>query len=381
MTMDTTTSNTTVHVRRHHSLNDLMLHRPSTKRIKLNPPRVNNFQQSRVQAFLSSQNSKSSFPIMKLKAFEMRDWKASSFKKQTKPYPLQAATKEERFQENEPNKLTSAPDFYKLRGGSPMYPCAPSSPNVAMGASSIAARMICWLLNWSASATLKPLDGGTNDDDSCSSSQCSSETDDSVAESVVDASGGTPSTNVGTSFTISSQAEAYFEFQHTKHEPHDDDLEYTITQMDVMRMMRNASRHLDVDCILKLPVYTYQEPTRINNEQQLQNQSDFSWLLVPSADPTMSQEQQPKQETLDACVICLEHFVTGDRLRVLPACQHKFHTGCIDRWLSGSSSFDDCVTSGCPTCKKRAVVDEHEGFPSWAFVKIGENALARSSTE
>ena len=29
------------------------------------------------------------------------------------------------------------------------------------------------------------------------------------------------------------------------------------------------------------------------------------------------------------------------------------HVGCIDRWLSGAQSDNECNTSGCPTCKKR----------------------------
>ena len=33
----------------------------------------------------------------------------------------------------------------------------------------------------------------------------------------------------------------------------------------------------------------------------------------------------------DTCVICLEHFIDGDRLRVLP-CDHSFHVGCIDTY-------------------------------------------------
>ena len=93
----------------------------------------------------------------------------------------------------------------------------------------------------------------------------------------------------------------------------------------------------------------------------------------------------------DTCVICLEHFVDGDRLRVLP-CDHSFHVGCIDKWLSGSLSDEECFTSGCPTCKKHPVpIYEEEGViaestsndgsvPSWAFARLG-GVLADSGSK
>jgi hypothetical protein len=161
-------------------------------------------------------------------------------------------------------------------------------------------------------------------------------------------------------------------------------LDYTITQMDVMRMMRNASRHLDVDSIVRLPVYTFQKDIcdrpLIHDEESwcvLQPQpisSDGEVLIVP-----------PKRE-VEFCVICLEEFQNGDRLRVLP-CDHSFHDGCISKWLSGSHSFDNCFTSGCPTCRKRPDIDvplptvdpdvSDGAVPAWAFSRIGD-ALARN---
>ncbi|KAE8727167.1 putative RING zinc finger protein [Hibiscus syriacus] len=44
-----------------------------------------------------------------------------------------------------------------------------------------------------------------------------------------------------------------------------------------------------------------------------------------------------------ACAICLSEFATGECLRILPKCNHGFHTRCIDTWLSSHSS--------CPTCR------------------------------
>lgn len=43
------------------------------------------------------------------------------------------------------------------------------------------------------------------------------------------------------------------------------------------------------------------------------------------------------------CAVCLAEFADADELRVLPACCHVFHPGCIDPWLA------QAVT--CPLCR------------------------------
>ncbi|RWW33714.1 hypothetical protein GW17_00001570 [Ensete ventricosum] len=44
------------------------------------------------------------------------------------------------------------------------------------------------------------------------------------------------------------------------------------------------------------------------------------------------------------CAICLSEFAPGERVRVLPSCNHRFHGHCIDRWLASRLS--------CPTCRR-----------------------------
>ncbi|KAG1327950.1 RING-H2 finger protein ATL78 [Cocos nucifera] len=44
------------------------------------------------------------------------------------------------------------------------------------------------------------------------------------------------------------------------------------------------------------------------------------------------------------CAICLSEFSPGERVRVLPNCNHWFHVRCIDRWLASRSS--------CPMCRQ-----------------------------
>ena len=103
-------------------------------------------------------------------------------------------------------------------------------------------------------------------------------------------------------------------------------LDYVITQMDIARMSRNASRHLDVQSILGLPVITYQggpSKTAPSNTEP-QRSGGWSWTIVEETEADREESQElTNDEQIDFCVICLEHFVYGDRLRVLP-CDHSF---------------------------------------------------------
>ncbi len=36
------------------------------------------------------------------------------------------------------------------------------------------------------------------------------------------------------------------------------------------------------------------------------------------------------------CVICMEAFVNGVKVRKIPSCRHIFHDECVMKWLSGS---------------------------------------------
>ncbi|KAG5239989.1 zinc finger family protein [Salix suchowensis] len=49
------------------------------------------------------------------------------------------------------------------------------------------------------------------------------------------------------------------------------------------------------------------------------------------------------------CCICLGVFEDGDRLKVLPQCQHCFHCECVDNWLVTQSS--------CPLCRASVRAD------------------------
>ncbi|GBG86180.1 hypothetical protein CBR_g41084 [Chara braunii] len=54
-----------------------------------------------------------------------------------------------------------------------------------------------------------------------------------------------------------------------------------------------------------------------------------------------------------SCAICLEDFVVGTEVRLLP-CAHNFHVNCIDQWL--------LRTSKCPQCRCSIFLDHGGGY-------------------
>jgi hypothetical protein len=65
----------------------------------------------------------------------------------------------------------------------------------------------------------------------------------------------------------------------------------------------------------------------------------------------------------EACSICLDEYEAGDKCRCLP-CGHKFHSGCISKWLTERSST-------CPLCKTDLLQDEDEDEDS-EYIELRE---------
>ncbi|XP_042481853.1 RING-H2 finger protein ATL78-like [Macadamia integrifolia] len=69
--------------------------------------------------------------------------------------------------------------------------------------------------------------------------------------------------------------------------------------------------------------------------------------------PVLAYSAELKLPGLDPeCVICLSEFAPGERVRVLPNCNHGFHTRCIDKWLLEHSSCPTCRHCLIDTCQK-----------------------------
>ncbi|TYH49265.1 hypothetical protein ES332_D10G124400v1 [Gossypium tomentosum] len=72
--------------------------------------------------------------------------------------------------------------------------------------------------------------------------------------------------------------------------------------------------------------------------------------------PTVNYSADLNMPGLDSeCVICLSDFKPGDRVRLLPMCNHGFHVQCINKWLSCRSSCPKCRHCLVETCQKIVV--------------------------
>jgi len=88
-----------------------------------------------------------------------------------------------------------------------------------------------------------------------------------------------------------------------------------------------------------------------NPSQQLANKGIKKKALKTF--PTVSYSAELKLPSLDTeCIICLSEFTKGEKVRILPKCNHGFHVRCIDKWLKEHSSCPKCRQCLLETCRK-----------------------------
>ena len=46
-----------------------------------------------------------------------------------------------------------------------------------------------------------------------------------------------------------------------------------------------------------------------------------------------------------SCLICLDHYIDNDKIRVLSKCKHIYHKICIDKWVQKNNTCPICRTS------------------------------------
>mmetsp|Transcript_7506 Transcript_7506/g.16440 ORF Transcript_7506/g.16440 Transcript_7506/m.16440 type:complete len:734 (+) Transcript_7506:116-2317(+) len=93
--------------------------------------------------------------------------------------------------------------------------------------------------------------------------------------------------------------------------------------------------------------------------------SESSHTTVPTSNGTStsssSMPEAPQQvemaplevEAHAKCAICLEDICNGQQLRPLPKCGHKFHSQCLDQWVSMKVAMNQ--ETRCPTCRRPAL--------------------------
>ena len=111
---------------------------------------------------------------------------------------------------------------------------------------------------------------------------------------------------------------------------------------------------LDRAQVFQLPEVVY----RPSSSTQVGNGNDTQRLTQPEeveeSPPARSEANGESNDIFTSsscCPICIEEFVVGEKLRVLPRCNHLFHIDCIMPWLTERQG---C----CPQCRTPVLPEE-----------------------
>ena len=70
--------------------------------------------------------------------------------------------------------------------------------------------------------------------------------------------------------------------------------------------------------------------------------------------PTIKYRKEIDEFATPECVICMEPFPTGARVRKVPSCRHIFHDDCLMKWLGGSQQQE---SQKCPMCNSDITIE------------------------
>ncbi|KAM7256296.1 hypothetical protein ACFE04_012037 [Oxalis oulophora] len=94
-----------------------------------------------------------------------------------------------------------------------------------------------------------------------------------------------------------------------------------------------------LSCSMTLIAVADQSTKKIDQGVEKQTLKNFTVVKYKNHDNSDVAASLSKE-----CVICITEFVTGDKVKILPKCNHGFHVKCVDKWLKSHSS--------CPTCRQ-----------------------------
>jgi hypothetical protein len=97
---------------------------------------------------------------------------------------------------------------------------------------------------------------------------------------------------------------------------------------------------------------------------------DLIGVAVAEENEDVEQPTRDLSTTCTMCSICIDEFEAGERLTLLPRCQHAFHKDCIRPWLMERQG---C----CPLCKSNVLNSEQDTDSDGSVDASDENAITR----
>ncbi|XP_065163288.1 E3 ubiquitin-protein ligase RNF13 isoform X2 [Atheta coriaria] len=100
-------------------------------------------------------------------------------------------------------------------------------------------------------------------------------------------------------------------------------------------------------CFLVMVVFMVIKCVRDRRRQRRERLSSSALNKIPT-------HKFQKGDPYETCAICLDDYVDGEKLRVLP-CAHAYHSKCIDPWLTKNRRV-------CPVCKRRVFAQDETRY-------------------
>ena len=103
---------------------------------------------------------------------------------------------------------------------------------------------------------------------------------------------------------------------------------------------------LGLQCVFRCARRALTEPIQwAASREQNSGLKKKDMVALPTSTYSNSGSPSSSSSRSSACAICLAEFADGEKIRVLPKCNHWFHVSCIDKWLLSHPS--------CPTCRNQ----------------------------